>query len=105
MSADKTYLNEGTCEEYSDLMKREAARTNAIWYGPPGDYKYSVMVCPNKKVTAALIFHNGEMIGAGTAVRNPRDKFYVDAGVRLAVTRALHSILMHTRNGRGKKIR
>lgn len=100
-----TYLKEGTCEEYSDLMKREALRSNTVWFESPHKYRYSVMVCPSKKVTAALIFHGGNMIGAGTAVRNPRDKFYRDAGVRLAITRALHSILLHTRNGNGKKIR
>ena len=105
MSTGETYLKEGSCEEYIDLMKREARRTNTVWYGPPSDYKYSVMVCPSKKVTAALIFHKGDMIGAGTAVRNPKDKFYPAAGVRLAVTRALHSILMHTRNGNGKRVR
>jgi hypothetical protein len=93
----------GTLTEYKDLWNREAKRTGFKWRDKPEEYSYVAKVSPNKKVTCVELHYLGEyFIGAGVAIRNPIDKFHEESGIRLAMSRALHSIHYHN-NGNGRK--
>lgn len=100
---NNTLLKKGNCAEpgFIDLWRREEARTGIIWTDSPEAYHYVVLVCPRRKVTNVALFYHGEkvrkFIGAGVAVRSPLDKYHETAGVRLALSRALHSVNMHRR--------
>ena len=96
-----TLLKTGKLDEYHDLWYREQKRTGITWKGTSDQYHYVVLVCPRKKVTNVTIFFHGkwsrEFVGAGVAVRNPVDKYHEEAGIRLALTKALRSANMHRR--------
>lgn len=103
-------MKTGQVTDYRDLWNREARRVGFAWRDLPEEYHYTAMISPNKKITVVNLFRENaggaepaDFVGAGVAIRSPKDSFNEVAGVRLAMSRALHSINYHNgKNGRKK---
>jgi hypothetical protein len=83
--------------QYKDLWERANKRSRVPFDGEPQDYLVVVRICPQDRITLAEIYYidecdHGVFIGAGIAVRNPIDAINSQAGIRLAISRALDSI-------------
>lgn len=82
----------GDMVDYIDLFFREEKRSRLNFDGLPSDYKFIAMVSPDLRVTVVNIFFQKMFSGAGVSVRCREDKYVKEAGMRLAISRALASI-------------
>lgn len=83
----------GDCSEYSDLFLREEKRCRSSFYEQPHQFRYIAMVSFDRRISSVSLFtEDGVFSGAGVATRCPTDKYVEEAGLRLAMARALRSI-------------
>ena len=90
-----TEFIQGHCGEaqYVDLWEREARRSRTEWLARPAEYQFVAMICPLKRVTVVTVFLvDWGFCGAGVSTRCPTDDYNKEAGIRLALSRALSSI-------------
>ena len=76
-------------EVFADLFKRVLADSDEYWDYPANAYTIKITVCTLRCITLARLFHDGEFLSAGIAVRTPEDTYNFMAGARIAVRRAL----------------
>ena len=76
-------------EVFADLFKRVLADSDEYWDSPVSEYTIKITVCAYRRITLARLFHDGEFLSAGVAVRMLEDTYNFMAGARIAVRRAL----------------
>lgn len=86
------YTFTGDCSEYLDLFLREEKRSRSTFNDEPHEYTYLAQISYDLRVTAVLLYQKGALVGAGVAVRCMSDSYVEEAGLRLAMSRALASI-------------